>query len=281
VTLRRIPGRAVAVAVGGLVLALPAAAAAPAGAPVAVSVQFQAYAPEDVEALPGDTVEWTNSSPRSHTVTAADGSFDSGELEPGATFSRTFAAEGTYAYHCTIHLSMAGTVAVRPLILDAIPPAPVAAGTHVELSGRTSASGPVAVERDTGAGFRPVASAAPAADGSWSADVPAVTTADYRAVEAGTATPPRRLLVIDRTVNVRATRSGIDVTVTPATPHAPVLLQLRLRSRFGWWPVRRARLDYLSRAHFAISRRALARVLLVDRDGWTAIATSPAVRAGR
>jgi plastocyanin len=45
-------------------------------------------------------------------VTADDGSFDSGSLATDATFSQTFDAAGTFAYHCTIHPSMTGTITV-------------------------------------------------------------------------------------------------------------------------------------------------------------------------
>ena len=38
--------------------------------------------------------------------------------------------------------------------------------------------------------------------------------------------------------------------VTPATPGSTVVLQLRLRDRFGWWPVQRHRLDRRSHTSF-------------------------------
>jgi plastocyanin len=62
----------------------------------------------------GATVTWTNTDSVPHTVTADDGSFDSGSLDPGATFSHTFDAAGSFDYHCAIpgH-NMQGTVQVR------------------------------------------------------------------------------------------------------------------------------------------------------------------------
>jgi hypothetical protein len=45
-------------------------------------------------------------------VTAADGSFDSGILEPGAVFTRTFDEIGSFDYSCVVHPSMTGTVTV-------------------------------------------------------------------------------------------------------------------------------------------------------------------------
>jgi plastocyanin len=45
-------------------------------------------------------------------VTADTNSFASGNLQPGGSFSFTFTRPGTYAYHCSIHPSMHGSVVV-------------------------------------------------------------------------------------------------------------------------------------------------------------------------
>jgi plastocyanin len=265
-------------ALAALGLVVPVAAG---GAGVPVTIQFQAFAPSQIDVLPGDTVEWSNVSQRRHTVTAFDGSFDSGDLFGGDSFSHEFDDVGVFAYHCTVHLNMTGEVDVSRVILDPLPVGPVPAGARVEVSGRTADPGtPVTVERAVGGGFQPAATATPAPDGIWSATVPAVATSDYRATVGADSSASRRLLVTDRKLHVHATRAGLSVTVTPADPHAEVVLQLRLRERFGWWPSVRERLDYLSRADFRVRRRAPARVVLVDRDGWTALATSPVIRVG-
>jgi plastocyanin len=47
-----------------------------------------------------------------HTVTALDKTFDSGDLEEGEEFSHPFRTAGTSAYRCTIHTDMRGTVKV-------------------------------------------------------------------------------------------------------------------------------------------------------------------------
>ena len=86
------------------------------------------------------------------------------------------------------------------------------------------------------------------------------------------------MIVGVRKVELRPTRTGLDVSVTPSKPYAPILVEEYLRERFGWWPVARARLDYVSEAEIRVRRRpARVRVVLVDRDGWTPIATSRAV----
>jgi plastocyanin len=75
------------------------------------------FAPTVVHIAPGATVEWVNSSPLAHTVTADDGSFASGMVDADSTFSMTFVTPGTYQYFCEPHGSaglhgMAGTIIV-------------------------------------------------------------------------------------------------------------------------------------------------------------------------
>jgi plastocyanin len=60
-----------------------------------------------------NTVVWTNDDTFPHTVTADSGSFSSGNLNPGDSYSFTFTAPGTYAYHCSYHSWMKGTVIVK------------------------------------------------------------------------------------------------------------------------------------------------------------------------
>jgi plastocyanin len=60
----------------------------------------------------GSTVTWTNTGNAPHTVTADDGTFDSGTLDNGGTFSFTFDTPGTYTYHCEIHPNMTAEIVV-------------------------------------------------------------------------------------------------------------------------------------------------------------------------
>ena len=73
------------------------------------------YSPTTITVVIGvnNTVTWTNNDDATHTVTADDGSFDSGFLNQGQTWSYTFTTPGTYAYHCSIHPWMKGTVIVE------------------------------------------------------------------------------------------------------------------------------------------------------------------------
>jgi hypothetical protein len=119
-----------------------------------VSIVDFAFQPNSLEVTTGSTVTWTNTGAATHTVTADDGSFDSGNLAPGATFSQTFDTAGTFAYHCNIHPNMTGTIVVsdagqaaaaQPAAAEASPAA--AGGGQAATGGGQSATGAVQVPR--------------------------------------------------------------------------------------------------------------------------------------
>jgi plastocyanin len=265
-----------AAAVAALAWAAPATAA-PKQAEVAV--QFSAYGPSQLDVLPGTRVLWSNVSPRTHTVTAYDGTFDSGHLGPGARFQVEFTRPGAYQYHCSIHPSIQGEIDVRRVILDTLPTAAVPLGSNVDFSGLTADAGkPIRIERRvSGSRFTTVARTTAARGGTWHVAVPASITGDYRAVSGADASQLRRLLVGVRKVHLHVTRTGVAVEVTPSAPYAPLLVEVYSRERFGWWPVAHRRLDYVSEAELSVPKGVQVRIVLVDRDGWTPIATSRAV----
>ena len=132
-------GRVVGATVAVSGVTTPAPAPAPAPAPVAhaaasttVAIRDFSFGPAAITVHVGDTVTWANSGPTPHTATADDGAFDTGTLNAGRSGSHTFASAGTFAYHCTLHPSMQGTVTV----LAASAPAPAASG------GSTTATAP-------------------------------------------------------------------------------------------------------------------------------------------
>jgi plastocyanin len=97
----------------------PTARREPTGAPAAgrdtlkVEVQDFLFQPGRIEVAAGTTVVWTNSGQVAHTVTAEDGSFESGAIEPGRSRGLTFARTGSFPFHCTPHPFMRGVVVVR------------------------------------------------------------------------------------------------------------------------------------------------------------------------
>jgi plastocyanin len=251
--------------------------------PHQVHIEFARFGPTQLDVLPAETVVWTNVSVRQHTVTSDAGVFGSALLSNGARFTWTFAGVGAYPYHCTVHAGMIGEVDVRRVTLSPVPTAVVRPGTPVELTGRTAdPSVPVRIERSTdGTHFAPAATATPTTSGDWHAKVTVRATADYRATSGTDVSEIRRLHVSSSRVHVRASRAGVAVTVAPKDPYGRVMLQRHIRERFGWWPVARKRLDYVSEARFRVRRPARVRVLLLDTDGWTPLAISRVIHLRR
>jgi plastocyanin len=70
------------------------------------------YAPASRKIAPGTWVTWSNDGQDAHTVTANDGTFDSGNLDPSEGFSWYFDQAGTWQYTCTLHPWMVGTIIV-------------------------------------------------------------------------------------------------------------------------------------------------------------------------
>ncbi|MEX2587379.1 MAG: plastocyanin/azurin family copper-binding protein [Actinomycetota bacterium] len=70
------------------------------------------YSANELEVQVGDTVTWTNEDTLAHTVTDEGGEFDSGFLNTGESFSRTFDEPGEFEYFCTPHPWMRARVIV-------------------------------------------------------------------------------------------------------------------------------------------------------------------------
>ena len=60
----------------------------------------------------GTTITITNGDDTTHTVTAANGAFDTGDIDGNTTAQITVDRPGTYAYFCDIHQYMKGTIHV-------------------------------------------------------------------------------------------------------------------------------------------------------------------------
>lgn len=73
----------------------------------------EAFDPATVTVAAGTDVTWTNTDDIIHTTTAEDGTWDSGDMDPGDEFTFTAEEPGTYPYICTIHPSMTGELVVE------------------------------------------------------------------------------------------------------------------------------------------------------------------------
>jgi plastocyanin len=88
----------------------PKALAAASGS---VTISDFSYAPGTITINEGDTVTWVNNGPTPHSATSSNGAFDTGIYPKGQSRSHTFNEAGTFAYICTPHPFMKGTVVVQ------------------------------------------------------------------------------------------------------------------------------------------------------------------------
>ncbi|PYP75089.1 MAG: hypothetical protein DMD35_22410 [Gemmatimonadetes bacterium] len=84
-------------------------------ATTSVEMLNTSFTPRAIRVAPGATVTWTNSDGIAHNVTfaAAANVPASANFAAGSVALQMPAAAGTYAYSCTLHPGMSGTVTVQ------------------------------------------------------------------------------------------------------------------------------------------------------------------------
>jgi len=97
----------------GLFGSIQIASAGSNSAAIPVQIDRLRFTPVTLEVAVGAQVTWTNKENLVHDVTADDNQYFSSTLGTDETYSHTFTAPGTYAYHCSIHPFMKATVVVR------------------------------------------------------------------------------------------------------------------------------------------------------------------------
>ena len=76
--------------------------------PYLVVIKNSTFNPVRMQVVVGTTVTWVNQDNIVHTVSSYDDSFDSGDIQPGSTFSYAPGEPGTRPYRCKYHDKMAG-----------------------------------------------------------------------------------------------------------------------------------------------------------------------------
>jgi plastocyanin len=82
-------------------------------ASTSITIENFRYSPNPIQVRSGARVTVTNKDGTVHTLTARDGSFDTGELGGGAHATVTIAHAGKHEYFCEIHNYMTGTIEIR------------------------------------------------------------------------------------------------------------------------------------------------------------------------
>ncbi|WP_445146386.1 cupredoxin domain-containing protein [Dyella sp. Tek66A03] len=98
-----------------VLLAAAADASSPAKATTyQVEIRNFAFAPRTLTVPAGTRVVWTNRDDEPHVIASAGGAFaGSHALDTSDSYAITFAKPGTYAYYCSIHPMMVGTIIVQ------------------------------------------------------------------------------------------------------------------------------------------------------------------------
>lgn len=273
-------------AMGGAALA---AAAAPVAAQVAgggaavtpaVAINDAGYLPDTVAVAPGGHISWKNGGVNPHTVTSdTAGVFDSGTLNKNQAFELTApAAPGTYAYHCSFHAFMHGTLVVSTLTLQG-PKKAVLLGTPAIVRGAVpggAAGTPVAIESLVAGVWTPVASTALAADGTFRASVPGLkANASVRAHVGADISPGVEVLVAPKVTLKRSGPLKFAVTVKPAKA-AKAALQRLNTDTFRWSKVRTVAITGAGRAKVTVPKPGVYRIE-IPATKTLAVADSPSL----
>jgi plastocyanin len=97
--------------IGALLLgaiAVPAQAAT-----IRITIDNLVFAPAEVSAKVGDTIEWTNKDVFAHTATARNGDFDV-TTPPKKTVTSVLSKAGRIEYYCRYHPNMKAVLTIAP-----------------------------------------------------------------------------------------------------------------------------------------------------------------------
>ena len=82
--------------------------------PNTIHMKNSVFSVQELKISSGTTVTWINDDTKLHSVTAKDDSFDSGDMPPGASYSRTFTTTGTITYYSKHWFEMEAKITVTP-----------------------------------------------------------------------------------------------------------------------------------------------------------------------
>jgi plastocyanin len=78
-----------------------------------VQVDNFTFGPATLTVPVNSTVTWVNKDDLPHVIASNEGVFKSKALDTDDKYSYTFTKAGTYAYFCSIHPKMVGTIVVK------------------------------------------------------------------------------------------------------------------------------------------------------------------------
>jgi amicyanin len=97
----------------GAVLAASVLVAEAQNQTLAVAIDNFTFNPQTLTVKAGTTVTWTNKDDIPHAIAAVGKQFKSRVMDTDNNYSFTFTTPGTYAYFCSLHPHMTGTIVVE------------------------------------------------------------------------------------------------------------------------------------------------------------------------
>jgi amicyanin len=85
----------------------------------AIAIDNFTFNPQTVTVKAGATVTWTNKDDIPHAIAAVGKQFKSKVMDTDNSYSFTFTTPGSYAYFCSLHPHMTGTIVVEAATGDA------------------------------------------------------------------------------------------------------------------------------------------------------------------
>ncbi len=90
-----------------------------AGVQAKITISGMSFTPAVMTITKGQPVCWTwTNAPYQHTVTADDGSFNTGAPDSSGNFQHTFTAAGTFGFYCQVHGSLTGGMRGMVIVQD-------------------------------------------------------------------------------------------------------------------------------------------------------------------
>ncbi len=80
---------------------------------IQIVIENMAFAPAEVSAKVGDTIEWVNKDVFVHSATARNGAFDVNQ-PPKKTVTSVLQKAGTVEYYCRYHPNMKAVLKISP-----------------------------------------------------------------------------------------------------------------------------------------------------------------------
>jgi len=245
------------VAASALVLALPASGSAATTTVKIVPGTPAAFQPASVTVSSGDTVQWTNTTNVDRQVVGDGGNFVSPVLKPGQSYSFTFRAADTYAYHDALHPAVKGSVTVKgppPNVTLEVDNAIVRYGQSTTIHGSTTAGNAgdsvTITAQPLNGSTQAVGTATIDSSGDFSYTVKPTILTTYTATWKGTTSQSLAIQVRPRVTLAHLTAKRLYVKVRASVPHAGNQIFIQRRTSAGWMTVMRLKLGPNSGRYF-------------------------------